>query len=74
MAAMHTESAGPTLCRIRAEYQEMPGLKLTPAQAQRLLGLDRQLCDVLLVELVLTGFLSQTSDGAFVRRDRSSVA
>jgi len=74
MPAMHTQSPGPTLCRIRAEYQEMPGLKLTLAQAQRLLGLDRQLCDVLLDELVGTGFLSHTSDGAFVRRDRSSVA
>jgi hypothetical protein len=30
--------------RIRAEYAEMPGLKLTAAQAQRLWGLDRQSC------------------------------
>jgi hypothetical protein len=67
-------SSEPTLCRIRAEYWEMPGLKLTPAQAQRLLGLDRELCDTLLAELVSTGFLAHTRDGAFVRRDRSSVA
>jgi hypothetical protein len=51
----------------------MPGLKLTPAQAQRLLGLDRDLCDTLLGDLVSTGFLAPTRDGAFVRRDRSLV-
>ena len=69
-----TPSADPTLIRIRAEYWEMPGLKLTPAQAQRLLGLDRESCDTLLAELVVTGFLAHTPDGAFVRRNRSSVA
>lgn len=69
-----TASADPVLFRIRAEYWEMPGLKLTPAQAQRLLGLDRDSCDTLLAELVVTGFLAHTPDGAFVRRNRSSVA
>jgi DNA-binding IclR family transcriptional regulator len=51
----------------------MPGLKLTPGQAQRLLGLDPESCDTLLTTLVSTGFLACTGDGAFVRRDRSSV-
>lgn len=60
-----------TLSRIRAEYWEMPGLKLTLAQAQRLLGLDRELCDMLFSDLVSVGFLAPTRDGAFVRRDRS---
>lgn len=60
-----------TLCRIRGEYWEMPGLKLTPAQAQRLLGLDRESCTRLLADLVSAGFLAATPDGAFVRRDRS---
>ena len=68
------QSPGTTLCRIRAEYWEMPGLKLTAVQAQRLLGLDPALCETLLGELVGTGFLAHTSDGEFVRRDRSSVA
>jgi len=69
-----THSTETTLCRIRAEYWEMPGLKLTPAQAQRLLGLDRASCDTLLAELVSAGYLAHTPDGAFVRRNRSSVA
>jgi hypothetical protein len=71
-----TDSASSlsSLCRIRAEYWEMPGLKLTAPQAQRLLGLDRGSCERGLAELVSTGFLAHTPDGAFVRRDRSSVA
>ena len=60
------------LCRIRGEYREMPGLRLTPAQAQRLWGLDRGVCDSLLDQLVATGFLARTRDGAFVRVDLSS--
>jgi len=61
------------LWRIRAEYWEMPGLKLTPRQAQRLWGLDRESCDALLSDLISEGFLSRTRDGAFVRSDRSLV-
>ena len=61
------------LCRIRAEYREMPGLKLTGAQAQRLWGIDRQSCDRLMAGLVTSGFLARTHDGAFVRRDPSFV-
>jgi hypothetical protein len=59
------------LRRIRSEYWEMPGLKLTRAQAQRLWGLDQELCDTLLEELSKAGFLARTRDGAFMRRDRS---
>jgi hypothetical protein len=73
MSSQLTQSPEPILCRIRAEYWEMPGLKLTPVQAQRLLGLDRESCDTLFTELVSMGFLACTGDGAFVRRDRSSV-
>ena len=61
------------LCRIRAEYGEMPGLKLTAAQAQRLWGLDRESCDGLMAGLVTSGFLARTRDGAFVRRDHGFV-
>ncbi|MGE5360331.1 MAG: hypothetical protein ACM3NQ_15050 [Bacteroidales bacterium] len=56
-----------TLHRIRGEYLEMPGLRLTMAQAQRLWGLDRPTCETLLNTLVTTRFLSKTRDGAFVR-------
>jgi len=57
--------------RVKGEYLEMPGLRLTPAQAQRLWGLDREACNALLGALVDTKFLSRTRDGAFVRIART---
>lgn len=57
------------LQRIQGEYVEMPGLRLTAAQAQRLWGLERDVCNSLLRTLVEARFLGQTRDGAFVRRD-----
>ncbi len=55
------------LCRIRGEYLEMPGLRLTTAQAQRLWNLDRPTCERMLGTLVETRFLQKTRDGSFVR-------
>ena len=57
------------LQRIQGEYVEMPGLRLTPAQAQRLWGLERDVCNALLGALVDAKFLAQTRDGAFIRLD-----
>ena len=57
------------LQRIQGEFVEMPGLRLTAAQAQRLWGLERDVCGALLRELVDARFLSQTRDGAFVRME-----
>jgi hypothetical protein len=57
------------LQRIQGEFVEMPGLRLTAAQAQRLWGLERDVCDALLGALVDARFLAQTRDGAFVRMD-----
>jgi hypothetical protein len=59
------------LRRVKGEYLEMPGLRLTPAQAQRLWGLDREACDALLGALVDTRFLYRTRDGAFMRVHRA---
>jgi hypothetical protein len=59
------------LRRVRGEYIEMPGLRLTIAQAQRLWGLDRAVCDALLGALVEAKFLFRTRDGAFVRADHA---
>ncbi len=56
-----------TLRRIRGEYLEMPGLRLTTAQAQRLWNLDRSTCEQALGKLVASRFLSQTRDGSFIR-------
>ena len=53
------------LRRARAEFLEMPGLRLTSTQAQRLWGLDRRTCDDLLAALTQTHFLVRTRDGSF---------
>jgi len=57
------------LQRVQGEFVEMPGLCLTAAQAQRLWGLDRELCEKLLKALVDTKFLAQRRDGSFMRVD-----
>ena len=67
MAAQHQSL--DVLKRVQGEYIEMPGLRLTTAQAQRLWGLDRAACDALLGALVDAKFLFRTRDGAFVRSE-----
>ena len=43
--------------RIRGEFTEMPGLRLTVAQAQRLFGLDDATCQQVIDALVSAAFL-----------------
>ena len=62
------EMPNPLLIRIKAEFLEMPGLQLTPWQAQRLWGLDAKSCDDALKALVDGEFLHRTSGGAYSRR------
>lgn len=57
------------LQRIQSEFLEMPGMRLTLAQAQRLWGLDRTVCEALLGALVQARFLCRTREGAFIRQD-----
>jgi hypothetical protein len=52
--------------RVRGEFNEMPGLRLTPAQAARLWGMDRRACDEILEHLVASSFL-RWSAGCVVR-------
>jgi hypothetical protein len=52
---------------IRAEYEEMPGLILTCAQARRMWGLDCATCGAAMEELVRSGFLMRRPDGAYGR-------
>ena len=59
------------LQRVKAEFLEMPGLRLTEAQARRLWGLDSTLCATLLATLVDANFLFRTSDGSVMRVDRA---
>jgi Fic family protein len=55
------------LRRIRAEYQEMPGLTLTVPQAARLWSLSPSESLSLLSELVAGGFLTRDTRGAYRR-------
>jgi len=52
--------------RAEAEYLEMPGLKLTAAQASRLWHLDVEASTRLLESMVDAGVLYRTRDGAYV--------
>jgi hypothetical protein len=55
------------LTRIRAEYLEMPGLRLKAAEMQRLCGVERTMCQVVLDLLVDEKFLCVRSDGRYAR-------
>ena len=53
--------------RLRSEYLEMPGLRLTVGQAQRLCGVEHAPCHMLLDALVEQRFLRVNRDGGYVR-------
>src|SRR5262249_38297756 len=54
--------------RVRAEYLEMPGMKLTFRQVKRLWNLDDETCGRVLRLLSETRFLYRRSDGMYVLR------
>jgi hypothetical protein len=62
------EQAVRTLLQIvEAEYAEMPGLCVTPAQAQRLWAVDRATCDEVFGRLIAKGVVRRTGRGTLVR-------
>ena len=65
MSSLHT-----LIDRIRAEFTDLPGLKLTSAQACRLWQVDERECRAALATLIMEGFLSQTPSGVFVALPR----
>jgi hypothetical protein len=52
---------------VESDFCEMPGLRLTEAQARRLWSLDRAVCQDVLETLVERGFLTHTADGRYRR-------
>jgi len=62
-----TTTISELIARVQAEYHEMPGLKLTEVQAQRLWGLDDRTCGLVLTALVEQQFLKRTPAGTYVR-------
>jgi hypothetical protein len=53
--------------RVRGEYLEMPGMRLTESQAQRLYGIDSATCRAVLQALVDLRFLRANEDGTYAR-------
>jgi hypothetical protein len=51
--------------RVRGEYREMPGLRLTVRQAARLFGMSPDDAEAVLGELRRTGVLMLSADGAY---------
>jgi hypothetical protein len=60
--------------RVFGEYLEMPGLRLTRPQAQRLWAMDEQTCTEILDVLTEVGFLHRQNDGTYTRLADGPVA
>ena len=60
--------------RLRAEFLEMPGLRLTSRQVQRLCGVEQTLCQQGLDSLVATKFLEVNADGVYARATDGEVS
>jgi len=57
------------VARVRSEFLEMPGLRLTTAQAERLWNLDPASCQRVIESLVGDSFLRRTAAGFVVRAE-----
>ena len=53
------------LQRLREEFEDAPGLRLTTGEAARYWGLDETTCALVLGELWAAGFLARGADGRF---------
>ena len=71
MSLEPTRTTEEVLRRVQGEFLEMPGLRLTEAQARRLWNLDAASCGALLGALVDARFLFRTRDGAFMRFEQA---
>jgi hypothetical protein len=71
---MSDERSDERTTRIHAEYREMPGLKLTAAQASRFWNLGPAESQVLLDALAAQGILLRTHDGHYVLLAGSTLA
>ncbi|MGH9347744.1 MAG: hypothetical protein ACRD26_10815, partial [Vicinamibacterales bacterium] len=53
--------------RVRGEFEEMPCLRVSLAQARALFGLPDRVCEWVLSRLESDGFLGRTPNGDYVR-------
>jgi hypothetical protein len=56
--------------RLIAEFDEMPGLRLSLAQASRLFGVTQAAAVRILTELTRAGTLCRNANNLYMRRDR----
>jgi hypothetical protein len=64
--ARHDDTITPLLDRVRGEFLEMPGLRLTAVQAARLWALDHPTSERILDGLTTAGFLLRNREGAYL--------
>jgi len=60
--------------RLRAEFLEMPGLRLTADQVHRFCGVERKTCRAVLDALVDEKFLCAKADGTYARLTEGAVS
>ena len=61
------------LRRVRGEYREMPGMRLTFEQAMRLWNIDRQACATVLNSLVAAHYLEIDGFGRYRKAHGATV-
>ena len=66
---MSPREINAAVTRVRAEFIEMPGMRLTIPQASRLWGLDQGACRAVVDTLVHGGFLYRTCAGLVARAE-----
>jgi hypothetical protein len=64
-AAAAADGLSPLALRVRGEYREMPGLRLTIRQAARLFGIAPDVAGAVLDELRHLSVLARSDDGTF---------
>ena len=60
--------------RVKSDFIDMPGLRLTPLQAQRLWALDPERCEEVLDALVRDAFLRRHPNGTVSRANGTRTA
>jgi hypothetical protein len=66
MTTVHDDAIKRLLRRVRSEFLEMPGLRVTAAQAARLWALDCRTSEQILEGLTASGFLFRSREGAYL--------
>ena len=67
MSQSNLEQLHEWLDVVQSEFAEMPGLRLSKRQAQRLWNLDAEIADALFDTLEATHFLRRTDTGMYTR-------